>query len=67
MNTRGLVELVILNAGLELGVLSLTLYSMMVIMALATTLMAAPLLALLKTASIRKQRSYMLERAAAAE
>jgi Kef-type K+ transport system membrane component KefB len=44
MNTRGLVELVILNAGLELGVLSPPLYTMMVLMALATTFMTAPLL-----------------------
>jgi Kef-type K+ transport system membrane component KefB len=44
LNTRGLVELVVLNVGLELGILSQTLFSMMVIMALATTLMTAPLL-----------------------
>ena len=44
MNTRGLVELVILNVGLELGVISPTLFSMMVIMALVTTCMTAPLL-----------------------
>ncbi|HKD84952.1 MAG TPA: cation:proton antiporter [Terriglobales bacterium] len=44
MNTRGLVELVILNVGFDLGVLSQTLFSMMVLMALITTFMAAPLL-----------------------
>jgi Kef-type K+ transport system membrane component KefB len=44
MNTRGLVELVILNVGFELGVISPTLFSMMVIMALVTTLMTSPLL-----------------------
>jgi Kef-type K+ transport system membrane component KefB len=44
VNTRGLVELVILNVGLDLQVLSPTLFSMMVIMALATTFMTAPLL-----------------------
>lgn len=48
MNTRGLVELVVLNAGLELGILSSTLFTMMVIMALVTTFMTTPLLALLK-------------------
>jgi Kef-type K+ transport system membrane component KefB len=47
MNTRGLVELVILNAGLELGILSPTLFTMMVIMALSTTFMTTPLLNLL--------------------
>lgn len=44
MNTRGLVELIILNIGLDLGVLSPTLFSMLVIMALITTMMASPLL-----------------------
>jgi Kef-type K+ transport system membrane component KefB len=44
LNTRGLVELVILSVGLELHILSPTLFSMMVIMALATTLMTAPLI-----------------------
>lgn len=46
MNTRGLVELVFLNIGLELGVLSPTLFAMMVLMALVTTLMTTPLLGL---------------------
>jgi Kef-type K+ transport system membrane component KefB len=46
MNTRGLVELVILNIGLDLGVISPTVFSMMVIMALVTTFMASPLLSL---------------------
>jgi Kef-type K+ transport system membrane component KefB len=44
VNTRGLVELVILNVGLDLHILSPTLFSMMVMMALATTLMTTPLL-----------------------
>jgi Kef-type K+ transport system membrane component KefB len=44
LNTRGLVELVILSVGLDLHILSPTLFSMMVIMALATTLMTAPLI-----------------------
>jgi Kef-type K+ transport system membrane component KefB len=47
MNTRGLMELVILNIGLDLGVLSPALYSMMVLMAFATTLMTSPLLSAL--------------------
>lgn len=47
MNTRGLVELIVLNIGLDLGVLSPTLFSMLVIMAVVTTMMASPLLALL--------------------
>jgi Kef-type K+ transport system membrane component KefB len=44
MNTRGLVELVILNIGLDLGILSPTLFSIMVMMALVTTLMTTPLI-----------------------
>jgi Kef-type K+ transport system membrane component KefB len=44
MNTRGLMELIVLNIGLELGVISPTLYAMMVLMALATTLMTTPIL-----------------------
>jgi Kef-type K+ transport system membrane component KefB len=48
MNTRGLVELVILNAGLDLGILSPPLFTMMVIMALVTTFMASPILGLLE-------------------
>ena len=44
MNTRGLVELIVLNIGLDLGVISPRLFSMLVIMAIATTLMTAPIL-----------------------
>ena len=44
MNTRGLMELIVLNIGLDLGVISPTLYAMMVLMALATTLMTTPIL-----------------------
>lgn len=44
MNTRGLTELVALNIGYDLGVLSPELFSMMVIMALATTFMTGPTL-----------------------
>ena len=44
MNTRGLMELVILNIGLDLGIISPALFSMMVIMALVTTFMTTPLL-----------------------
>jgi Kef-type K+ transport system membrane component KefB len=43
MNTRGLMELVILNVGLDIGVISPALFSMMVVMALVTTFMTAPL------------------------
>lgn len=45
MNTRGLMELIILNIGLDIGVISPALYSMMVLMAIITTFMTSPLLA----------------------
>ena len=44
MNVRGLMELVVLNVGLDLGLVSPPLYAMMVLMALATTVMAVPFL-----------------------
>lgn len=44
MNTRGLMELVILNIGLDIGVISPPLFTLMVLMALATTFMTTPLL-----------------------
>lgn len=47
MNTRGLMELVILNVGLDIGVLSPTLFAMMVLMALVTTAMTNPVLDML--------------------
>ncbi len=46
INTRGLTELIVLSVGLQIGVLDQRLYSLMVVMALATTAMAGPLLRL---------------------
>jgi len=43
MNCRGLTELIVLNIGLDLGVLSPKLFTMLVLMALVSTAMAAPL------------------------
>lgn len=48
MNTRGLMELIVLNIGYELGILSLRIFSMLVIMAIATTMMTGPLLDLFR-------------------
>lgn len=49
MNTRGLVELIVLNIGLDLGVITPRLFTMLVIMALVTTMATSPILmALLK-------------------
>ena len=47
MNTRGLMELIVLNVGLDLHIISPTVFAMMVVMALCTTLATAPLLHLL--------------------
>jgi Kef-type K+ transport system membrane component KefB len=47
MNTRGLMELVILNIGLDIKVISPALFSMMVVMALFTTFMTTPVLELI--------------------
>jgi Kef-type K+ transport system membrane component KefB len=46
MNTRGLVELIVLNIGLDLNIISPRLFTMLVIMALATTVMTTPVLQL---------------------
>ncbi|MDR0227550.1 MAG: cation:proton antiporter [Flavobacteriaceae bacterium] len=47
MNTRGLMELIVLNIGFDLGVLTGEIFAMMVIMALATTFMTGPVLDLI--------------------
>ena len=44
MNTRGLMELIVLNIGYDMGILSPEIFSMMVLMALITTMMTNPLL-----------------------
>ncbi len=46
MNTRGLMELIVLNIGLDLGVISPTVFTMLVLMALVTTFMTTPVLSL---------------------
>jgi Kef-type K+ transport system membrane component KefB len=57
MNTRGLVELIVLNVGLDIGILSPALFSMMVCMALVTTFMATPLMDWLAGASVKTARA----------
>jgi Kef-type K+ transport system membrane component KefB len=47
MNTRGLMQLIVLSLGLDLGVISPKLFTMMVIMALVTTIATTPVLQLL--------------------
>jgi K+:H+ antiporter len=43
MNARGLTELIIINIGLQAGIIGQALFSMLVLMAIVTTLMASPL------------------------
>jgi len=57
MNTRGLMELVVLNVGLEIGVLSPTLFAIMVVMALVTTAATSPLLTLFARIPARAART----------
>ena len=51
LNTRGLMELVILNVGLDIGVISRELFAMMVLMAITTTLITTPVIAWLRPVS----------------
>ncbi len=43
MNSRGLMELIIINIGLQKGIIGPTLFSMLVLMAIVTTMMASPI------------------------
>ena len=43
MNARGLMELIILNIGLERGIITPLFFTVMVVMAITTTLMASPI------------------------
>jgi Kef-type K+ transport system membrane component KefB len=54
MNTRGLMELIALNIGYDMGILSQRIFTMLVIMALVTTIMTGPLLVLLDTSRQRR-------------
>jgi Kef-type K+ transport system membrane component KefB len=49
MNTRGLVELIVLNIGLDFGVISPTVFAMLVLMALVTTFATTPVLDLISS------------------
>lgn len=61
MNTRGLMELVVLNIGYDLGILSPEVFSMMVIMALVTTFMTGPALDLIARL-FRQKRTVVSEK-----
>ncbi|MEW6284055.1 MAG: cation:proton antiporter, partial [Candidatus Eremiobacterota bacterium] len=58
MNTRGLMELIVLNLGLEMKILSPTLFTMLVLMALVTTFATGPLLTLLGKGPLRVRANH---------
>jgi len=57
MNTRGLMELIVLNVGLDLQVITPELFAMMVLMALVTTMLTSPAVRLLSGASVLPLRA----------
>lgn len=61
MNTRGLMELVVLNIGYDLGVLGPEIFAMMVIMALVTTFMTGPAIDLVQWAFKKESQIVPLE------
>lgn len=54
MNTRGLMELIVLNIGYDLGILTTEIFTILVLMALVTTLMTGPALNLIETVFKKK-------------
>jgi Kef-type K+ transport system membrane component KefB len=73
MNARGLMELILLNIGLQQGIITPTLFTMLVLMAIVTTLMASPLFELVygryrtKNAAVEQGVEVGLASAAKAE
>ena len=65
MNTRGLMELVVLNIGLEVGVISPPLFTMLVMMALVTTLLTTPLLEWIYPTRLHQERAEVARGVAA--
>jgi len=55
MNTRGLMELIVLNIGYDLGVLSPTVFTMLVLMAIVTTLMTSPALSAIQYFKLKRK------------
>ncbi|WP_342342047.1 hypothetical protein [Streptomyces purpureus] len=59
-NCRGLTELVVLGVGLRLGIITPTVFAMLVVMTLVTTVLTAPVLTLIDRVAAR-QRSTVLK------
>jgi Kef-type K+ transport system membrane component KefB len=62
LNTRGLVELIVLNIAYNVGAFSPTLFTMMVVMALMTTISTTPILNALGFGSLAQVRPFELDR-----
>jgi Kef-type K+ transport system membrane component KefB len=54
MNTRGLMELIALNIGYDLGILTPAMFAIMVVMALVTTIATGPLLTLIERSTAKR-------------
>ncbi len=54
MNARGLMELIVINIGMQRGIIEPDLFSMLVLMAIVTTLMASPMFELVYGRAARK-------------
>jgi len=67
MNTRGLMELIVLNIGYDLGILSPQIFTMMVLMAIITTFMTGPALDLINWLMPGKEKEGLQEPGAAIE
>jgi nucleotide-binding universal stress UspA family protein len=65
MNTRGLMELIVLNIALEMNVISPTLFAMLVLMALVTTFATTPILDLITRGELREKSAREKARLAA--
>lgn len=57
MNARGLMQLIALNVGLEAGIVNSSLFTVLVLVALVTTLMTTPLLSLLERLEARREKT----------
>eukprot|EP00842_Homolaphlyctis_polyrhiza_P003499 jgi/Hompol1/414/HPOL_002987-RA len=62
MNTKGLVELIVLNLGLQAGVINIKIFTIFVIMALITTFMTVPLVSLIYPMSLYHESAVQFER-----
>jgi Kef-type K+ transport system membrane component KefB len=60
MNARGLIELILLNIGLEAGIITPTLFSILVLVAIVTTLMATPIFEFVYGRHLKKSQNSLV-------